>query len=857
MVEEGAIRERICKAGQAVTETLPGGVKREQTYDGLGRLTGETGTGAEATTTSRSLSYDLAGRLLAVGTADGVTENTYTYNDRGQLLTAAGPGGTAGYTYDADGNMTVRKTKAGTANYGYDSAGRLDWAWDSITNNDIWYDFDAAGRPRLEQYATKPDGATSYAATAKRTYAYDDFGRLKNDTVTTPDGATTIASTGYGYDLDDNLTSKTTAGTAGAGTNTYAYDYANRLITWTKGGTSVSYGWDGAGNRTTAGTTTSTYDARNRQLTDGSTTYTYTARGTLATTTTGTTTRAQTSDAFERKITDGPTTYTYDSLDRIQTRGSTTFAYDGGSNNLAGDGTTTYNRTPNGTLLSLTDGTTKQWAVTDQHTDLTTELAPDGLQVTGSTAYDPFGKKTATNGTTPAVGYQSGYTDPVSGDVNMAARWYQPGTGNFSSRDTWQLDPVTQQANRYTYTPGNPLGGTDPTGHDTKVRDVPCRKTVEYRSNNNWLGRSGGLFNFWSAFRFGTRQGGRGWILAAEVFLNVWGWNSPSYYDGYTAPPLKRDKVRQPKGTSALVRTGPSTSTGPGAGAGTGAGTGSGGGGVIIPPAPPIDQNPNNGSTPDPAPTRTKPKAEYENAGWNVGDGVDTVVGVVRMLELAGNEQYTPDAQAAQGTSPGNDSGTDGGNRNTQDCRRGESGWVDYGALDRTHGNRATTMNSCLDSAYLSANKGSPAVGTLATGYQWAKNTVNDWDYDDDSYWINACHLLSKELTGTGRNSANLSTCTRPANAMVRGDDRIEVNFRHYEKIVRKAISGNKVVQYSVTPNYAGDRVVANSWTFNATAWDKNGKRSVLFSGGVVHNVIDGKNLGRQNDDDGNPVPVR
>ncbi|MFE2064059.1 LamG-like jellyroll fold domain-containing protein [Streptomyces sp. NPDC059467] len=850
------------KAGQAVTETLPGGVKRARTYDGLGHLTGETGTGAEAATTARSLSYDLAGRLTAVGTTDGITQNTYTYNDRGQLLTAAGPAGTANYTYDADGNMTVRKTKAGTANYGYDSAGRLDWAWDSITDNDIWYDFDAAGRPRLEQYATKPDGATSYAATARRTYAYDDFGRLKSDTVTTPDGATTIASTGYGYDQDDNLTSKTTAGTAGAGTNTYAYDYANRLITWTKGGTGVSYGWDAAGNRTTAGTTTATYDARNRQLTDGSTTYTYTARGTLATTTTGTTTRTQTSDAFERKITDGPTTYTYDSLDRIQTRGSTAFAYDGGSNNLAGDGTTTYNRTPDGALLSLTDGTTKQWAVTDQHTDLTTGLAPDGLRVTGSTAYDPFGKKTATNGTTPAVGYQSGYTDPTSGDVNMAARWYQPATGSFSSRDTWQLDPVTQQANRYTYTPGNPLGGTDPTGHFNSrdpggglgpvgpFGEIFIRTPVRPRSKPVGEAR-----------RYPQRSMSRPGRTGGSGFLSE---GLPGYQSLADMLRKQANHVSQAAGYSALVDTGygydhgPGPGPGPGPGAGTGAGTGSCQYGcIVIPPKPPIDQNPNNGPHATPAPTRTKPKAEYENAGWNVGDGVDTVVGVVRMLELAGNEQYTPDAQAAQGTSPGNDSGTDGGNRNTQDCRRGESGWVDYGALDRTHGNRATTMNSCLDSAYLSANKGSPAVGTLATGYQWAKDTVNDWDYDDDSYWINACHLLSKELTGTGRNSANLSTCTRPANAMVRGDDRINVNFRHYEKIVRKAISGNKVVQYSVTPNYAGDRVVANSWTFNATAWDKNGKRSVLFSGGVVHNVIDGKNLGRQNDDDGNPVPVR
>lgn len=94
-------------------------------------------------------------------------------------------------------------------------------------------------------------------------------------------------------------------------------------------------------------------------------------------------------------------------------------------------------------------------------------LSADGTQVISSTAYDPFGQETATNGTTPALGYQSGWTDPTSGDVNMAARWYQPGTGGFTSRDTWQLDPSqsAQRANRYSYGFGSPQNGTDPTGH--------------------------------------------------------------------------------------------------------------------------------------------------------------------------------------------------------------------------------------------------------------------------------------------------------------------------------------------------------------------------------------------------------
>ncbi|MGW0876611.1 hypothetical protein ACWD3Z_39970 [Streptomyces sp. NPDC002740] len=54
------------------------------------------------------------------------------------------------------------------------------------------------------------------------------------------------------------------------------------------------------------------------------------------------------------------------------------------------------------------------------------------------------------------------------------------------------------------------------------------------------------------------------------------------------------------------------------------------------------------------------------------------------------------------------------------------------------------------------------------------------------------------------------------------------------------------------SPNYTGDRVVASPWTFNATAWDKNGNQSVLFTGGVVRNELGGKNFGPQKDEDGN-----
>ncbi|WP_018640715.1 DNRLRE domain-containing protein, partial [Parafrankia elaeagni] len=49
--------------GLPVSETAPGGVVRSRTFDELGRLTVETGSGGGATGAARSLTYDLAGRV--------------------------------------------------------------------------------------------------------------------------------------------------------------------------------------------------------------------------------------------------------------------------------------------------------------------------------------------------------------------------------------------------------------------------------------------------------------------------------------------------------------------------------------------------------------------------------------------------------------------------------------------------------------------------------------------------------------------------------------------------------------------------------------------------------------------------
>ena len=48
--------------------TEPGGVTVSDTYDAMGNVTGQSGSGASAPTASRSFSYDSAGRMTGAAT---------------------------------------------------------------------------------------------------------------------------------------------------------------------------------------------------------------------------------------------------------------------------------------------------------------------------------------------------------------------------------------------------------------------------------------------------------------------------------------------------------------------------------------------------------------------------------------------------------------------------------------------------------------------------------------------------------------------------------------------------------------------------------------------------------------------
>ncbi|MEO6083594.1 MAG: RHS repeat-associated core domain-containing protein, partial [Umezawaea sp.] len=448
-------------ASQPVKVAKPGGVVRTLEHDEQGRLKVEKGTGAESATPDRTLGYDPAGRVTRVSGPNG--DSTYRYDDRGLLRESHGAAGESTLSYNGDGTLSSRTDVSGTAAFTYDGAGRTTSVVDSLTGRTVDYGYDGAGRTALVSDRT-------VSATVNRRMSYDDLGRPATDQVQQVVDAglppRVVIGTDYGYDLDDKQTSKKTTSTAGTAANSYGYDGAGRLASWTDTtGKVTAYGWDDAGNRTSAGDQVFSYDEANRLASGDGATYTYTKRGTQASVTRGGQTTRSESDAFDRTTVNGIGRYSYDALDRVSDRNGARFAYAGTTNEAVSDGGRVVSRLPSGEAFSdKASGGAGRMLYADRHGDVVGRYL--GGSAAGLRTFDPFGKVTGSASDASSLGYQGDWTDQDTGDVNMTARWYSPGVGRFTSRDDWTLNPLPSAAgNRYQYADDDPVNGADPSGH--------------------------------------------------------------------------------------------------------------------------------------------------------------------------------------------------------------------------------------------------------------------------------------------------------------------------------------------------------------------------------------------------------
>ena len=236
-----------------------------------------------------------------------------------------------------------------------------------------------------------------------------------------------LSEESFGYDAAGNITS--------APTGSFAYDTDNRLTTFN--GNTVSYDMDG--NLLSNGAMTCTYDSANRLLTSGGHTYTYNAEGV----------RIRNLCAGEDAA------YTYNTNSKLsqllmKTVGTAVTKYVYGLG-LIGEETDgdfkTYHFDSRGSTIAITD--------------------EDG-NITDTFAYDTYGKMTSRTGTTPVIfGYNGkhGVVTDANGLLYMRARYYSPAMRRFVNADIIPGNiSKAVTLNRYAFADANPVMFVDPLG---------------------------------------------------------------------------------------------------------------------------------------------------------------------------------------------------------------------------------------------------------------------------------------------------------------------------------------------------------------------------------------------------------
>jgi RHS repeat-associated protein len=488
-------------AGRLLETQFPDGGVETRTYDALGQLATLRNAAGETTRWHR----DGDGRADRVTLADGSTLDL-AYTADGQRASMTGPRGTTTFAYDATGRVArVTEPDGAYVRYAYDSTGmRTTVAHRAADGSErvLEYVHDALGR--IVQM-TDSDGGVSRQT-------FDAVGNLTR--TEHPDGVVTTLT----YDVRDRVRTLTHRGPGGVllaqetctrdangdltrvdredGSHVdYTYDALRRVtgeIAYAAGGgvvTRVAYAYDAAGNRTTAGSAAAPvafgYDAAGRLVDGDGVTYGYDAAGrrTLAQWNEGGSPRTARYrwDSLGRLVgfDDGASwTYDYDA-DGLRMRKAggasvTTFVTDrshpGGFAQLlrASDGAARSTFDWMDGLAGVTEGGLAMSSLADAQGSVRALAGPAG-GIVDTFAYDAFGRTTSHVGSAAALHRYAGeVADAESALVYLRARYYDPRTGGFLSRDPLQppLDS-TQGANPYLYALANPVNRKDPSGEET------------------------------------------------------------------------------------------------------------------------------------------------------------------------------------------------------------------------------------------------------------------------------------------------------------------------------------------------------------------------------------------------------
>jgi RHS repeat-associated protein len=204
--------------------TAPDTSTNTYSYDSLNRLT----TLDNSATGSFGFSYDALSRRTQMTRPNGIDTN-YTYDSLSRLLSVLHQSGTstidgANYTLDSAGNRTVKADDYAsvTSNYTYDALYELTQVTQGSSTTES-YSYDPVGNRTaslgVSSYTT--NSSNEMTANSNATYAYDANGNTTSKTASS-------ATTDYGWDYENRLTSVTLPGSAG--TVSFKYDPFGRRI---------------------------------------------------------------------------------------------------------------------------------------------------------------------------------------------------------------------------------------------------------------------------------------------------------------------------------------------------------------------------------------------------------------------------------------------------------------------------------------------------------------------------------------------------------------------------------------------------------------------------------------------------
>jgi RHS repeat-associated protein len=448
-------------AGNLETETDPEGRTTTFGYDEAGRL-GEVSYSAEPGQ-DETYGYDEDGDLTSM--VDDTGESTYEYDQLGRLTHSEdGNGETVGWEYDLDDEPVALTYPNGKSiSRAYDEGGRLESVTDWLGHTTT-FSYDPDSEPTVTDF---PSGTGDTDE-----YTYDRADRMSG--VTMKKGSETLASLAYSRDPAGQVESLVSEGLPGAGEEDFAYDEDERL---TQAG-EASYGYDAANDITEAPGTTNAYDQADQLESETGASFGYDEEGertaeapsagpatTYAYDQAGELTGVERAEESEMPAIAEDFSYDGNGLLASRTVGSSTkhLVWDQGESpaSLLSDGEDSYVYGPGG--LPFEQITSAEVPTYLHHDQLgSTRMLTDGSGIdVGTFTYGAYGTLTGKTGTaTAALGYAGQYTMDQSGLQYLRARFYDPATAQFITRDP--IENLTRSP--YGYGQENPVSRIDPSG---------------------------------------------------------------------------------------------------------------------------------------------------------------------------------------------------------------------------------------------------------------------------------------------------------------------------------------------------------------------------------------------------------